>query len=130
MVAPQKAVNIVIKQYKVGTVDFNRVATIEQTLVQQQDQEAQASGRSARLITVYRAMGGGWEIRLNPDCWSRWQSRWPPIHPRRAAARSFRRGDDEPGQAQQREGPTSRWASPAAQAAAAGQDALWAAAGG
>ena len=67
VVAAQKAVDIVIKQLKVGTVDFNRLATVEQTLVQQQDQQAQAYGQiGLGLISVYRAMGGGWQIRLNP----------------------------------------------------------------
>jgi NodT family efflux transporter outer membrane factor (OMF) lipoprotein len=65
VIAAQKAMDIVIAQYKVGTVDFNRVATIEQTLVQVQDLEAQSRGLIATgLIQVYRALGGGWQIRL------------------------------------------------------------------
>ncbi len=65
VIAAQKAMDIVIAQYKVGTVDFNRVATIEQTLVQVQDLEAQSRGLIATgLIDVYRALGGGWQIRL------------------------------------------------------------------
>ena len=67
VVAAQKAVDIVLKQLKVGTVDFNRLATVEQTLVQQQDSQAQAYGQiGVGLISVYRAMGGGWEVRCNP----------------------------------------------------------------
>ena len=65
VIAAQKAMDIVIAQHKVGTVDFNRVATIEQTLVQVQDLEAQSRGLIATgLIQVYRALGGGWQIRL------------------------------------------------------------------
>lgn len=65
VVAAQKAVNIVVNQYRVGTVDFNRVATIEQSLVQVQDLQAQSRGQIAiGLITAYRALGGGWQIRL------------------------------------------------------------------
>ena len=65
VVAAQKAVNIVVNQYRVGTVDFNRVATIEQSLVQVQELQALARGQIATgLITVYRALGGGWQIRL------------------------------------------------------------------
>ena len=46
-----------------GTVDFNRVALIEQNLVQQQDLQAQSYGEIAQgLIQIYRALGGGWEI--------------------------------------------------------------------
>ncbi len=64
----QKAVNVVIAQYKVGTVDFNRVALIEQDLVTQQDLLAQARGQIAQgLIQVYRALGGGWQIRLESE---------------------------------------------------------------
>ena len=63
--AADKAVNIVVLQYKVGSVDFNRYATIESALVTQQDLMAQAEGQIAQgLVQVYRAMGGGWEIRL------------------------------------------------------------------
>ena len=66
--ASQKAVNIVAKQYQAGTVDFNRVATIELALVQQQQLEVQAQGAIAQgLIQTYLALGGGWEIRCAPQ---------------------------------------------------------------
>jgi NodT family efflux transporter outer membrane factor (OMF) lipoprotein len=68
VVAAQKAVNIVVDQYKVGTVDFNRVATIEQNLVQEQDLQVQAQAQIALgLIQVYRALGGGWQLRLDSE---------------------------------------------------------------
>jgi len=64
----EKAVNVVIAQYRAGTVDFNRVALIAQDLVRQQDLLAQAQGQIALgLIQVYRALGGGWQIRLTPE---------------------------------------------------------------
>jgi outer membrane protein TolC len=64
----QKAVVIVLAQFKAGQVDLTRVTQLEQTLVQQQDVLAQAQQEIATgLIQVYRAMGGGWEIRLT-DC--------------------------------------------------------------
>ena len=70
--AANKAVNIVVAPVQRGAVDFNRYATIEQTLVTQQDLMAQAQGQIAQgLVQVYRAMGGGWEIRLSgrrPRC--------------------------------------------------------------
>ncbi len=66
--AASNAVKIVVLQYKVGTVDFNRYAVIEQNLVTQQDQLAQSRGQIAQgLIQTYRALGGGWEIRLGAD---------------------------------------------------------------
>jgi NodT family efflux transporter outer membrane factor (OMF) lipoprotein len=64
----QKAVRLVVAQYKAGTVDFTRVTQVQQTLVQLQDTLAQARGEIALgLIQVYRALGGGWQIRLT-DC--------------------------------------------------------------
>ncbi len=63
--AAQRAVDISLAQYRGGIVDFNRVALLEQNLVQQQDLQAQAQGAIALgLIDVYRALGGGWQIRL------------------------------------------------------------------
>lgn len=63
------ALQIVVAQYESGlaTSDFNRYAVIQQTLIQQQDLWAQARGDIALgLIEVYRALGGGWQIRLAP----------------------------------------------------------------
>ena len=65
--AAQKAVNIALVQYRNGAIDFNRLALIEQNLVQQQDLLAQARGAiDLGLIQVYRSLGGGWQIRC-PD---------------------------------------------------------------
>ena len=42
--------------------------TLETTQVQQQDNLAVAQGNIAlNLINVYRALGGGWEIRLDKE---------------------------------------------------------------
>ncbi len=66
--AAKEAVEVVILQYKQGSVDFNRYATIQQNLVTQQDQAAQARGNIAQgLIQTYQALGGGWELRLCGD---------------------------------------------------------------
>jgi NodT family efflux transporter outer membrane factor (OMF) lipoprotein len=63
--AAQEATRIGVDQYRTGTIDFNRVFNLETTRVQQQDQLAVAGGNIAlNLINVYRALGGGWEIRL------------------------------------------------------------------
>jgi outer membrane protein TolC len=54
------------EQLRVGAIDFNQYAVIQQNLIQQQDLWAQARGEIAfGLIQVYRALGGGWEIRLH-----------------------------------------------------------------
>jgi NodT family efflux transporter outer membrane factor (OMF) lipoprotein len=59
-----QAVKIGLIQYRAGTVDFTRVTQLEQTVAQLQDTLAVARGEIATgLITVYRALGGGWEIR-------------------------------------------------------------------
>jgi NodT family efflux transporter outer membrane factor (OMF) lipoprotein len=54
-----------VKQYRAGTVPFNTVFNLETTQVQQQDNLAVAQGNIAlNLINAYRALGGGWEVRL------------------------------------------------------------------
>ncbi len=64
--AARKAVDIALAQYRVGTVDFNRVSFLEQNLVNQQNLTAQAQGEVAEgLILTYRALGGGWQVRLD-----------------------------------------------------------------
>jgi NodT family efflux transporter outer membrane factor (OMF) lipoprotein len=51
--------------FETGKTDLNRLFTLETTRVQQQDNLAVAQGNIAlNLINVYRALGGGWEIRL------------------------------------------------------------------
>jgi outer membrane protein TolC len=65
--AELKAVRDAIAQYKGGLVDFNRVALIQERLVQRQELLAEAQGDIALgLIQVYRALGGGWQIRCGP----------------------------------------------------------------
>jgi NodT family efflux transporter outer membrane factor (OMF) lipoprotein len=62
--AAKAATQIGIDQYRAGTIDFNRVFNLETAQVQQQDQLAVAQGSIAlSLIAVYRALGGGWELR-------------------------------------------------------------------
>jgi NodT family efflux transporter outer membrane factor (OMF) lipoprotein len=68
VIAAKKARAIVVFQYEQGAVDFNRYAVIERDLVTQEDLAAQARGEiSQGLITVFRALGGGWEIRLGGE---------------------------------------------------------------
>jgi NodT family efflux transporter outer membrane factor (OMF) lipoprotein len=51
--------------FEAGTIDYTPVFVAEQFLVQQQNAYAQAQGDIALgLIQVYRALGGGWELRL------------------------------------------------------------------
>jgi NodT family efflux transporter outer membrane factor (OMF) lipoprotein len=53
-----------LAQYRGGLVDFNRVVVIQERLVNRQQTLAEAQGQIAQgLIQVYRALGGGWQIR-------------------------------------------------------------------
>ncbi len=61
------ATQLGVKQYTAGVVAFNTVFQLETAQVQQQDQLALSQGSVAlNLITAYRALGGGWEIRVRP----------------------------------------------------------------
>ena len=60
----QRAVDLAILQYNEGITDFTTVLTAEQALLKQQEDFAQTLGSiSINLVGVYRALGGGWEIR-------------------------------------------------------------------
>ncbi len=62
----EDSVELVQAQYRAGLVDFNRVFTTQSQLVNQQDQLAVARGNIAiSLISIYRALGGGWQALEN-----------------------------------------------------------------
>ena len=64
----EDALKEAIAQYKGGLVDYNRVVVLQERLVERQQILADAQGQIALgLIQVYRASGGGWQIRTNPD---------------------------------------------------------------
>ncbi len=68
----QKAVKQGILQYNSGKVDFTRVTQLQSALVDQQDLLAQTQGQIAiGLIDVYRALGGGWQIRCTGCVYSK-----------------------------------------------------------
>lgn len=63
--AASRSLELTLDQYREGKVDFNRVFTIQETAVSQQDEYAAAQGDVAlSLIALYKALGGGWEVRL------------------------------------------------------------------
>lgn len=69
--AEMAALKEAIAQYKGGLVDFNRVVVIQEKLVERQQVLAEAQGQIALgLIQVYRAMGGGWQLRCDPTATS------------------------------------------------------------
>ncbi len=56
-----------------GVIDFNRVYLLQRELVNQQDLLATSEGAiSVSLVALFKAMGGGWELRL--------QDHTPPMH--------------------------------------------------
>ncbi|HEV3263480.1 MAG TPA: TolC family protein, partial [Gemmataceae bacterium] len=63
--AATAATQLGVQQYRTGIIDFNRVFNLATTQVEQQDRLAVAAGDiTLNLISVYRALGGGWELRL------------------------------------------------------------------
>jgi outer membrane protein TolC len=64
--AARSAVDMALLQYREGKTDFNRVFILQTAQALEQDRLAQASGEVARsLIEIYRALGGGWQIRYS-----------------------------------------------------------------
>src|SRR5262245_37920408 len=68
-----RALNITYEQYRQGAVDYIAVYVFELQLTLIQDQLAAARGSIAlNLVSLYRALGGGWEMRLarggGPTC--------------------------------------------------------------
>ena len=68
VVAAEGALRIALLQYREGILDFTTVLTAEQNLFQAQNNLVLATGSIALgLITTYRALGGGWQIREGRD---------------------------------------------------------------
>ncbi|HEY9073397.1 MAG TPA: TolC family protein, partial [Desulfobaccales bacterium] len=66
--AAQKTVDLATLQYREGIADFTTVLVAEQNLLTQQDSLATTLGDiSGNLVGVYRAMGGGWQLREGQD---------------------------------------------------------------
>ena len=66
--ASQRAVDVSTIQYQNGLIGFNTVITTLSAHTQQQDLLSSTRGSVAtNLVEVYKALGGGWEIRDNRD---------------------------------------------------------------
>ena len=62
--AAQKAVHLAIAQYEVGATDYDRVYNLLLQLVAEQNALAATQGSIPQsLISIYKALGGGWQIR-------------------------------------------------------------------
>jgi NodT family efflux transporter outer membrane factor (OMF) lipoprotein len=66
--AAEGALQIVLIQYREGTLDFTAVLLAEQNLLSAQNDLAMETGTvPLGLIAAYRALGGGWQIREGQD---------------------------------------------------------------
>jgi hypothetical protein len=66
--AASNALTIALDQYQLGSRDFTTVLTAEQNLYTAQSNLASAAGNlSTSLTNLYRALGGGWQIRMDRE---------------------------------------------------------------
>jgi NodT family efflux transporter outer membrane factor (OMF) lipoprotein len=66
--AALRSLDLAVLQYREGITDFTTVLTAQQALLSAEDSLASARGNiSLNLVGVYRALGGGWEIREGQD---------------------------------------------------------------
>jgi len=66
--AAQRAVDLALIQYREGAADYTRVLDTQQFLVEAHDRYVQIRGTEAgSLVSLFRALGGGWEIRAGRD---------------------------------------------------------------
>ncbi|NTW37801.1 MAG: efflux transporter outer membrane subunit, partial [Syntrophobacteraceae bacterium] len=71
--AARRSLDLAFIQYQQGITDFTTVLSAQQALLSAQDNLASAVGSiSGNLVSLYRALGGGWQIRegkelLSPD---------------------------------------------------------------
>jgi len=66
--AAKNSLDLAVLQYREGVKDFTTVLTAQQALLNEQDNLASTLGNiSSSLVGVYRALGGGWEIREGRD---------------------------------------------------------------
>lgn len=64
----RRSTKLALTQYKEGETDFTTVLSTEQAQLSVDDSLASARGDVVQgLISVYRALGGGWEIRRGND---------------------------------------------------------------
>jgi len=66
--ASKRSVDLSMIQYREGLTDYQRVLDTQRFLVQQQDNLVFTAGSVGQnLIAMYKALGGGWEIREGQD---------------------------------------------------------------
>ncbi len=64
--ATKESVGIAFKQYEEGAVDFQRIYNVQDVLVRQEIELVESEAAiSLSLIEIYRALRGGWQIRID-----------------------------------------------------------------
>ena len=62
--AAKRSVELALTQYREGAVDYQRVLDSQRSLLEQQNRLAETrSSIATNLIALYKALGGGWELR-------------------------------------------------------------------
>jgi NodT family efflux transporter outer membrane factor (OMF) lipoprotein len=65
--AAERAVDLALKQYSSGIIDFQDILEAQRSLLSFQDQLAQSDGAiTSNLISLYKALGGGWTPMMAP----------------------------------------------------------------
>ncbi|QDU63963.1 Toluene efflux pump outer membrane protein TtgF precursor [Planctomycetes bacterium Pan216] len=79
VLADQEAVSAAVVQYRDGLANFTSVALLEQDLVDQQVSYVDTLGNVALgFVDIYRALGGGWQIRCQPPSEDEMYATEPP----------------------------------------------------
>jgi len=66
--ASRRSVDLSLAQYREGAADYQRVLDSQSTLVNAQNNLARSQGDvSLNLISTFKALGGGWQIREGKD---------------------------------------------------------------
>jgi NodT family efflux transporter outer membrane factor (OMF) lipoprotein len=66
--AAQRAVDLALDQYREGATDYTTVINTQQVLVSQQDRYVATRGSEViNVLALYKALGGGWELRDGAD---------------------------------------------------------------
>ena len=66
--ASKRSVDLSMLQYREGLTDYQRVLDTQRFLTTQQDQYTATSGSvGVNLVAMYKALGGGWQIRVGKD---------------------------------------------------------------
>jgi len=62
--ASERAAELALIQYRQGAIDYTRVLNTQTSLLQQQDALTTSRGEVVTsLVSVYKALGGGWQLR-------------------------------------------------------------------